>query len=97
MDVLSFETQDHQQYIPRSALERLFTTPSPAMSQTQSPKMTNKPNAKQRNQQRQFQKLEGPTEPYLQLSDLPSAPVVEYGVTSKTLQFLEVYHFDPFV
>ncbi|KAF2803482.1 uncharacterized protein BDZ99DRAFT_526411 [Mytilinidion resinicola] len=91
LDLLSFETSEHQEYIPRKTLERLFTQPSPSqLSQTQSPRMTNKPNAKQRNQQRQLQKPDVPPEPFLNLSDLPQAPIDDFGVTAKTLQYLEI-------
>ena len=88
MDLFTFEMQDHQQYLPRTMLERLFAQASPSqMNQNQSPRM-NKTNPKSRNQRI---KPEIPTEPSIILSDLPEAPISSFGVTSKLLAYLEVH------
>ena len=88
MDLFTFEMQDHQQYLPRTILERLFAQASPSqMNQNQSPRMS-KTNPKSRNQRI---KPEIPTEPSIILSDLPEAPISSFGVTNKLLAYLEVH------
>ena len=88
MDLFTFEMQDHQQYLPRTILERLFAQASPSqMNQNQSPRMS-KTNPKSRNQR---MKPEIPAEPSIILSDLPEAPISSFGVTSKLLAYLEVH------
>ena len=89
MTSLVFEMNDHQQFIPRPLLERLFSQASPSqLSQTQSPRMTNK--TKQRAQQRNLVKPEH-LEPTLSLSDLPQAPITDYGIPATLQSYLEVY------
>lgn len=83
MEWLQFEGQGHQQYIPRSALEALFVSPSPnQMNPNQSPRMKN---AKQK-QQRAIE----PHEPYFLQSKLPKAEVTEYGLPGILQGYLEV-------
>jgi hypothetical protein len=86
LDVLEFSTERHKEFIPRTLIESLFTQEIQAAKP--SPKM-NKMTAKQRNQQRQ-QQQQTPAEPSISQSDLPEAPVREWGVTNAVMQFLEV-------
>lgn len=87
MDLFTFEMQDHQQYLPRTMLERLFAQASPSqMNQNQSPRIS-KTHPRSRNQR---MKPEIPAEPSIILSDLPEAPISSFGVTSKLLAYLEV-------
>lgn len=83
MDTLSFETQDHQQYLPRASIERLFSQDSP--NQKQSPRI-NKTNPRQRNQPRN----QPAADPMITPSDLPEPPVGGWGITNRILSYLEV-------
>lgn len=83
INLLVFETHDHQQYLPRNQLEQLFQQRSP--QQNMSPKMSKKSAPNQRNQRMQ------PTEPTMLHSELPEAPVSTWGITNPVLQFLEVH------
>lgn len=82
INLLVFETHDHQQYLPRTHLEQLFQTRSP--QQNMSPKMSKKNAPNQRNPRMQN------IEPTMLHSELPEAPVSTWGVTNPVLQFLEV-------
>ena len=79
-EILEFITEKHQDYIPRSLIESLFSQDSPA--QKQSPRLTK--TAKQR------QPSKVPVEPVITQADLPEAPVREWGVTNAVMQYLEV-------
>jgi hypothetical protein len=84
---LTFDMTDHEHYLSRTQLESLFIQPSPSqLSQTQSPRMTNK--SKQRAQQR-LVKQES-LEPTLNLSGLPPTPITDWGIPGPMLRFLEV-------
>jgi hypothetical protein len=84
MEWLQFEGQGHEQYIPRSALEQMFMSPSPnQMNPNQSPRMNK--NAKQK-QQRSVE----PPEPYMPISKLPTAGVTDLGLPPVLQSYLEV-------
>lgn len=85
LEWLQFEGHDHQQYIPRIALESLFMQPSPNQTNpNQSPRMSKNQKAKQ--QQRAME----PHEAYLPVSKLPTAGVTELGLPPLIQGFLEV-------
>lgn len=91
MSHLSFDVTDHEHYLSRTQLESLFIQPSPSqLSQTQSPRMTNK-SAKQRAQQRLVK--QETLEPSLNLSGLPPLPVTDWGIPAPVQRFLEVRVF----
>jgi hypothetical protein len=84
MEWLQFEGQGHQQYIPRSALEQMFLSPSPnQMNPNQSPRMNK--NAKQK-----LQRAMEPPEPYMPISKLPTAGVTDFGLPLLLQSYLEV-------
>jgi hypothetical protein len=84
MEWLQFEGQGYEQYIPRSALEQMFMSPSPnPLNPNQSPRMNK--NAKQK-QQRPVE----PLEPYMPISKLPSAGVTDLGLPPVLQSYLEV-------
>ncbi|KAK7569903.1 LIM-domain binding protein-domain-containing protein [Phyllosticta citricarpa] len=83
INLLSFETQEHQQYLPRLQLDSLFQQRSPQQNMQVSPKMSKKNPPNQRNQRARG-------EPTLLLSDLIEAPVSSWGIANSVLQFLEV-------
>ena len=84
MENLSFETREHQQFLPRSRLEELCAQASP--DQNKSPRMTKKANP--RNQPRQQN-----AQPSFDRRMLPPSPVNEMGVTPRIQNFLEVRIF----
>lgn len=87
MEWLQFEGHGHEQYLPRAALEQLFHQPSPnQMNPNQSPRMSKA--AKNKQQQRA---AEGPPEPYLPMSKLPSAGTTDYGLPHALQGYLEIY------
>lgn len=83
INLLSFETQEHQQYLPRLQLDSLFQQRSPQQNMQVSPKMSKKNAPNQRNQRARG-------EPVLLLSELIEAPVSSWGIANSVLQFLEV-------
>lgn len=84
MEWLQFETQSHQQLIPRSLLESLFVQEEVnPLNATQSPRMNNKAKQKQRAAQMS-------SEPSMSLSKLPSAQITEYGLPPLLQSYLEV-------
>ena len=80
MENLTFETREHQQFIPRNRLEELCAQASP--DQNKSPRITKKANP--RAQQRQA------AQPSFDRRMLPPSPVNEMGVTPRIQSFLEV-------
>lgn len=85
MEWLQFEGSNHEQYIPRAAIEQLFHQPSPnQMNPNQSPRMNKSAKMKQ---QRAAQE---PLEAYLPLSKLLSAGTTDYGLPHALQSYLEV-------
>jgi len=92
IDKFIFEASGYQQFVPRQQVVDQMKAGSPDIKQ--SPRMTKTP-GKQRNQKAQL-----PTEPSISLSDLPGAPITEFGVSEPAKIFLEVHllvHFVPCV
>jgi hypothetical protein len=84
MEWLQFETQSHQQYIPKALLETLFVQEEiNPLNANQSPRMNNKSKQKQRAAQM-------PAEPSMSLSKLPSAHVTDYALPPALQSYLEV-------
>lgn len=79
---LSFETTNHQTYLPRSMLEDMCQQVSPM--QNKSPKMT-KTQSKQRNQQNA-----GPDVTAFDFRKLPPSEIGDLGIHKRVQQWLEV-------
>jgi hypothetical protein len=84
METLQFETQSHQQVIPKALLESLFEPPqiNPHNAQ-QSPRMG-------KNKQQKVQTQGGPSEPFMLSSKLPSAHVTDFALPPALQSYLEV-------
>lgn len=83
MESMTFETRDHETYIPRSRLDELCAQASP--DQNKSPRMT-KTAGKQRNQ------AKPQATPAFDRRSLPERPCTDLGVTERIQTFLEVGH-----
>lgn len=79
---LEFECTRHDEYLPRSEIQRVLAAQSPTMNR--SPKLSKTP-AKQRAMQKMQQQIDAPS-----LEDFPKAPVNEWGITDAVMQYLEV-------
>lgn len=91
MEWLQFESQGHQQYLPRSLLESLFEEPPiNPLSLTQSPRL-NKSSAKQKQQQQRAAQV--PQELVITQSKLPSAGITDWGLPPALQSYLEVSCF----
>jgi len=89
MEWLQFETQGHQQFIPKALLEKLFVQDEiNPLNANQSPRMNNKSKQKQRAAQI-------PAEPSMPYSKLPSAHVTEYALPPPLQSYLEVSSHAP--
>lgn len=81
LEIMEFELQKHDEYIPKSEIARVIALGSPNM--TRSPKMS-----KNTPKQRQMSKIKGMDA--LTLDDFPNAPIKDHGVPPPVMQFLEV-------
>lgn len=86
MENMTFETRDHETYIPRSRLEELCAQASP--DQNKSPRMT-KTAGKQRNQA----KNQANSAAAFDRRSLPERPCTDLGVTARIQTFLEVNQY----
>jgi hypothetical protein len=83
IEIIWFDTQDWDYFVPRSRLEALCSVASP--DQNKSPKMVK--NAKNKNQAKAGAAAAAST---FDRRNLPSPPVNDYGVTSQVFAWLEV-------
>lgn len=86
VESMTFETKDHETYVPRSRLEELCAQASP--DQNKSPRMT-KTAGKQRNQA----KNQATPASTFDRRSLPERPCTDLGVTARVQSFLEVGRF----
>lgn len=82
-DCLEFEVHKHDEYLPRTEIERVLAMGSPNMNR--SPKLSKTPAKKA------MQKMQKGVEA-LNLTDFPQAPVNNYGITDAVMQYLEASH-----
>ena len=83
MEWLQFETQGHQQFVPKNLLDTLFVQEEiNPLNANQSPRMNNK--------SKQKRAAQGPQEPYMPYSKLPSANVTEWAMPPPLQSYLEV-------
>ena len=80
---IEFEVSKHEEFISRAELSKCLSAASPNL--TKSPKAAKGKTAKAAVAKAQKEPNIG-----LNLDDLPSAPVTDFGVTAPVMQFLEV-------
>jgi len=81
-DVLEFEVNKYDEYLPRSEVERIIAAGSPTMGR--SPKMS-----KSTQKQKAVQKLQQNQSP-LSIKNFHTAPINDFGITQPVMQYLEV-------
>jgi len=82
-EVLEFEVHKHDEYLPKSEIQRVLSSSSPVMNR--SPKMT-----KNQQKTKAMQKLQKDLDTGLTIGDFPTAPVNSWGITNAVMQYLEV-------